>query len=127
MLIPADLESSIVLSPFTDNGDKVKMALSNTETQCLFLNSELERVNTKIRDLENEIRRNLEILDRDVGNRVRVRIQDGAINQQSSGNEAGILARANELRQEIRQWQSEISQLEEERANILTSQRSLGC
>jgi len=121
------LEPTIVLSPFIHNGDKIEVALSNTETECRFLDSELKRVNTKIRDLENEIRSNLEILDRGVGNRVRVRIQDGAITQQPSRNEAEILARANELRQEIRQWQSEISQLRAERANIIASQRSLGC
>ena len=103
------------------------MALSNTETECRFLDSELKRVNTKIRDLENEIRSNLEILDRGVGNRVRVRIEDGVMIQQPSGNEAEILARAKELRQEIRQWQSEISQLRAERSKIVALQRSLGC
>jgi len=119
-----------VLSPFNHNGDKIEVALSNTETECRFLDSELTRINSEIRDLENEIRSNLEILDRDVGNRVRIRIQDGqdgAINQPPSGNEAEILVRANELRQEIRQWQSEIFQLRAERANIIASQRSLGC
>jgi len=127
MFIPVVLGPTIVLSPFIHNGDKTEVALSNTETECRFLDSELKRVNTKIRDLENEIRSNLEILDSGVGNRVRVRIQGGVINQQPSRNEAEILTRANELRQEIRQWQSEISQLRAERANIMASQRSLGC
>jgi len=127
MFIPAVLGLTIVLSPFIRNGDKTEVALSNIKTECRFLDSELKRVNKKIRDLENEIRSNLEILDRGVGNRVRVRIQGGVINQQPSRNEAEILARANELRQEIRQWQAEVSQLKAERANIRASQRTLGC
>jgi len=127
MIIPAVLGPSIVFPTFIHNGDKIEVALSNIETECRFLDSELKRVNSEIGDLEKEIRRNLEILDRGVGNRVRVRIQDGVITQQPSGNEAEILARANELRQEIRRWQSEISLLKAERTNIIESQRSLGC
>jgi len=73
------------------------------------------------------IQGNFEILDSGVGNRVRARIEDNIFNQQPSGDEAEILARANKLRQEIRDWQSEISHLEAERAEISAVQRSLGC
>jgi len=59
MFIPAVLGPIIVLSPFIQNGDKIEVALSNIETECRFLDGELKRVNSAIRDLEKEIRRNL--------------------------------------------------------------------
>lgn len=74
-----------------------------------------------------KIQKNIEILDRGMSNRVRVRIEENIFNKLPPRDEAEILTQANRLRQEIRDWQSKISQLEAERSNLKAQQRSLDC
>ena len=99
------------------------MVLTNTEADCRSISDMVYSLNVRINNLRDMIQGNFEILDRGVGNRIRARIEDNIFNQLPSRDEAEILDRANKLRQEIRDWQSEISQREAERAEMRAVQR----
>jgi len=103
------------------------LALSSTETECRFLEGEIGKINDRINILYEKIQKNIEILDGGMSSRIRVRIEDNIFNQLPPRDEAEILTQANRLRQEIRDWQSEISQLEAERSSLKAQQRSLDC
>ncbi len=80
MFILAGFRSLILYSSFNCDGDKVEMALTNTEADCRFLRDRIESLEVKIKILREQIQSNFEILNQGVGNRVRARIEDGIFN-----------------------------------------------
>lgn len=103
------------------------MALTNDKARCEELSQELNNIRTEISRLERIISDDEAALERGLGNRVRVIIENGQLRQKPSLSDQEIQQEANKLRQNIQNTRNKLQDAERTRETITSEFNRLSC
>ena len=103
------------------------MALTNDKARCEELSQELNNIRAEISRLERIISDDEAALERGLGNRVRVIIENGQLRQKPSLSDQEIQQEANKLRQNIQNTRNKLQDAERTRETLISEFNRLSC